>query len=172
MKRRAAWALAGGVITLVLSVALLGSFDYAASGGAGLLVLGTVACGALSSLIGRLRHGTWMTATAATLVAAPVMALLIFTITVRLQRSASFRRGDTIISALEAYRSSSGSYPVALEDLVPTHMPTVPLSAMGVLGSVPFTYSRDDRGGFLLGFPAPSFMLCAAHQAGQWSCDD
>ncbi len=78
-------------------------------------------------------------------------------------------RGDILIQDMEDYKSATGAYPMALDELAAGGR-TLPVPALD--GSV-FTYSLTEDGGFVLAFPSVAFLICSRTSAApDWACDD
>jgi hypothetical protein len=84
------------------------------------------------------------------------------------------QRGDQIALALEAHRKLDGSYPSALEQLVPARMSAIPDTAIGLWSRQPFHYMpADDRQSFVLRFASPAWVLCERSSGrSEWRCHD
>ncbi len=78
-------------------------------------------------------------------------------------------RGDILIQDIEDYKSATGAYPIALDELAAGGR-TLPVPA---LDDSAFTYSRAADGGFVLAFPSVAFLICSRTSAApDWACDD
>ena len=67
-----------------------------------------------------------------------------------LQSRATEQVAASVVTAIEAYRSSHGRYPSSLDQLVPEHFSSVPKTRFGLAGTS-FAYSCDTNG-FRLGY--------------------
>ncbi len=78
-------------------------------------------------------------------------------------------RGDILIQDIEDYKSATGAYPIALDELAAGGR-TLPVPA---LDGSEFTYSPTEDGGFVLAFPSVAFLICSRTSAApDWACDD
>ena len=77
-----------------------------------------------------------------------------------LNGSATQENADSVIAALEQYKTSHGRYPESLERLVPEYFPSVPKTRIGwpvVRDGKSFGYKPIPEG-FRLGYSLPGFM--------------
>ena len=114
---------------------------------------------------------------AKTLVGVAIMAILGLIVANNLnwmKRKATEKTGQGIVAGLNAYKSANGRYPADLTDLVPTYLPDIPATSMGLISHPYFYYSADDTGGeFELVFPCPIWMRCVySSKNGVWYTHD
>jgi hypothetical protein len=91
------------------------------------------------------------------------------------QREARDVTSAAVISALESYRGEHGSYPDALEDLVPQYLPEVPHPRMGLLPNSDEVYTYSNFGdSFALEFSSVLWVQCAYSPpyAGEYAGDE
>lgn len=84
------------------------------------------------------------------------------------QVEASMDRGDRILAALTSYHGRVGQYPEQLEQLAPTDLAELPSSAMAVVRSFGFEYSREGDSGFVLSFATPMWQGFLRRADGPW----
>lgn len=68
-----------------------------------------------------------------------------------LKEDQSAENAKQIVKALNDYNADNGAYPVNLNELVPSYLNTIPLTAIGI-SEHPFSY-RQLAGSYLLSFP-------------------
>lgn len=114
---------------------------------------------------------------AKTLAGVAIVAILGFIVAYNLngmKRKATEKTGQGIVVGLNAYKSANGRYPADLTDLVPTYLPDIPATSMGLISHTYFYYNTDDTGGeFELMFPCPTWMRCVySSKNGVWYTHD
>jgi len=88
------------------------------------------------------------------------------------QKQQSIKTGQEIDAALEGYKEKHSEYPVALNDLVPNYLTTIPKSNMGWFGK-PFLYSKSSMdSSYTMSFAFHAFTICYKATNIDWFCGD
>ncbi len=135
----------------------------------GLLVVPGV--GFVCLFVGLARHRPALRRRGAALVLAAVFAFALSAYVSRRQEQASRERGDLLAIALDGYRAGHGDYPERLEELVPTFVPHVPTTCMGLFGERPFVYDRWLKD-YRLGFSTTLWNMWERGPDGALRCGD
>ena len=83
----------------------------------------------------------------------------------------TFLQADLIITALNEHYADTGYYPLSLDKLVPRYIPSVPLTAMGIVSKHYFFYEKESLK-FRLSFEANDGIYCKLKPNNDWLCDD
>jgi hypothetical protein len=159
---------------LILTILDLEAFGFGLSGAVGLLHL-FIAPGVGLGLLGfgiKSRRPK-MRRIGLTLILAAVASFLASGMLLSRRISDSKAVGDALCLALEAWRRTSGRYPQHLQALVPSPLPAVPATSMGLFSSIPFDYRPEPHGeDYVLGFNSTFFIYCARSRSATWRFDD
>ena len=166
--------LVGIGVGLTLTLLSLEAFGFAVGGAVALLQLFLVPGLGLGLLCWRRdRPRAKARRIGLALILAAVASLAVSGVVERRQLAASKATGDALCLALESCRKNSGRYPRLLQELVPTFLPAVPATCMGVFRSIPFDYrASPDGDDFTLGFHSTFFIYCERGRVSAWVCDD
>ncbi len=160
------------IIFVVLTCAGLESFDAVSTAILGILLLGGPLAGLAAMAWGAKRkQETWIVA-GAHLLAVPILAGMLSGKISHHQYDKTTARGDLIVAALEAHRTATGRYPSTLAELVPQHLPEVPLTKLGLVRQIPFSYKQTPNDAYTLNFIGTSWTICQRDKQTPWACDD
>lgn len=166
--------LVGLAVGVSLTILELEAFEFGFGGAVALLHL-LVAPGVGLGLLGfgiKSRRPKLRRIGLALLVA--VVASLVASVMLRSRKMADSKAaGDGLCLAREAFRKVSGRYPHDLQALVPSLLPAVPATSMGVFRSIPFDYRPEPKGeDYELGFHSTYFLYCTRSRSATWRCED
>lgn len=157
-------AVASGVwlaATVVLTVASLETHGFGAGGLLGMVMFITIAVGCWFVVRGWRQCHRGLVAAGIALAGSVVTTIVAGSAIEAAQVERTERVGDTIIAALARHRERTGAYPRALAELVPSELPSVPVTRVGVFSREPFRYAADAAGStFWLHFSLPLFREC------------
>ena len=77
-------------------------------------------------------------------------------------------RGDRILAALACFHVRVGQYPERLDQLLRADLAELPNSAMAVVRTFGFEYSREGADGFVLSFATPMWQGFLHRVEGPW----
>lgn len=159
--------------TAILVVASIESFSYAATALFGLLHFATLGLGLLLLIAGAIRANARQRGVGAAMLLGAIAAIVAMAPIHRSKQARSKASGDAVCAALDAWHEQHGRYPDTLQELVPTLLPNVPTSAMGLWSTVPFRYQRHAAGDdYSLAFDSPAWIVCERGRRRPWRCDD
>lgn len=150
------------LVTAALLGPLLGTFFA-------LLACLVYAISAVLALVPRWRHDLHRRITAAVVYAAAALGCLVIG---DVLRDVAEERGQPIVEALDRHRARIGSYPEALDELVPDRLPVLPTTAPRLLNGRPYLYRRQARS-YQLCFSAGTLVaVCYDREAREWRARD
>lgn len=165
LKHVAAMALLAMVLTGCLTAGHFGTFrgstvlaHFALWGGLAVVVLG------------RQRRGANVIVVGIVLAISGFASGVMFVVIERQLVVETAQHGDSIVSALQAFRSDKGGYPNALEELVPAYLGVIPSTRMPGVRSPRFWYETTTDN-FRLGFRSTSRNYCSRSNLEEWNCD-
>lgn len=138
----------------------------------GFAALGSAVVGLAAILYGVARRRSRVAVVGANLLLVPVLAIIASGAIAGLQRERSIARGEEIVAAIEAFRTSQGRLPESLDELVPGQLASIPVAAVGLVRTVPFSYQRSGDFRYQLSFAAPQWMYCTRSEKTAWLCED
>lgn len=171
MKQHALNLLAALALIVVLEIwASDFAYDYASGGFFALIQFGSIPVLLVTSFFRPQKHsGIFIYLLVAAILSIPLNGIVYHS-----KKAQSIERGKTIVAALESYRARTGGYPSKLSDLVPTDLPQIPSTCMGILDSTQFNYGTDEtRTHFRIGFKCPFFLYTSySTRQSRWITDD
>lgn len=151
--------LASFALTLcaVLTVGSLEAMSFVASALFGLAVLLLLIASLGHLVAGFIKRRRTLVIRGVIFVAAIPASLFLGRIAQNAQVRESKRRGDQICAALESFRDRVGEYPASLDALAPVDISEVPVTAMGVVRTIEFSYHVVAPNDFDLRFSQPAW---------------